>query len=424
MSGGAGGDQGIPACNREGWKPDTAGDFQTLSLKTLAASVTPDGWSTTNKQFIKESDAQYTPSFSYDASGLIQLSDSGAGMVWKLDSWGSDGLFCLDTMSGVLTVYNNGPSSATNPIWTSTGGYVGGSGFPSSSDRPGPPLNNQSPPSPAPITTGSNGNPGNGSDNPVTALNPANTAANGNNPISPTTKGSSGTGNNPENVNVSTPSSASGPNITLIALIAGSALAAIIFAIGIVVWIKKNKRHQQRTELGLGDVREYSDDGDTTVVVGKVNTKDSKPASANASLGQASIKLVSIRNEHRDSTFKGSAFTNIMNDSLTPQANNARRSWIIQPPQDGSSAYVSDLSEPAPAYRPRPPPLVVDNVVTKVPWFYRAVHDYEAQYDQELSLVRNQHVYVTTMPDEEGWCRALVDKKEGFVYALDLATLD
>ncbi|KAJ3031457.1 UNVERIFIED_CONTAM: hypothetical protein HDU68_003788 [Siphonaria sp. JEL0065] len=448
----AGIDQGLPACDREGWKTDTAGDFRTISLvcikrggttiqpcqslalprgnfkftvaKFLAASVTPGGWSTTNQQF-QENDDHYFPMFSYDQSGVMQLSDSGVGVAWKLDTWGSDGLFCLNVNSGALTLYNNGPSSAANPIWSSTGGFVSGSGFPSSPNNPPPPP----PQDPIPVTTDNNSgvDPGNGSSNPAASATTiiSFTATNGGNP---TTKGSPNTGSNSVGANRSISPSGSGQNMTLIASIAGAVLVAILIAIGIVVWVKKNKRQQQHgretvSELGLTDVRDYSDDH---VATSKVHEKDTKPEPTNASLGYAtSIKLVATKSVRRNSMFKGAAFANMMDNSLAP-ANTVRGSWIIQPPQEqsGSSTYLSDLSEPAPAYRPRPPPVVVENVVTKVPAYYRAIHDYQAQYDQELSLVRNQHVYVTTLPDEDGWCKGQVEKKEGFVYAFDLAELE
>ncbi|KAI9344565.1 hypothetical protein BDR26DRAFT_179521 [Obelidium mucronatum] len=70
------------------------------------------------------------------------------------NTWGTNGLLCLNVANGALTLFNAGQSSLTNPVWTSTanngaGGFVL-SGYPSSPTKPGPAAIIPAPPPPPP----------------------------------------------------------------------------------------------------------------------------------------------------------------------------------------------------------------------------------------------------------------------------------
>ncbi|KAI9344566.1 hypothetical protein BDR26DRAFT_857186 [Obelidium mucronatum] len=103
--------------------------------------------------------------FFYSSDGNIGIFRQGMIVSTKNkigDTWGSNGLFCLDVMEGVATLYNAGQASLTNPIWNSRldGGYLV-DGYPSTPTSPGPgpripssATGVQQPPSPGPTITG------------------------------------------------------------------------------------------------------------------------------------------------------------------------------------------------------------------------------------------------------------------------------
>ncbi|KAJ3079703.1 hypothetical protein HK100_010344, partial [Physocladia obscura] len=64
--------------------------------------------------------------------------------TFSLDSYGSDGLFCVDSVAGALTLYNAGPASLSNKLWQTqcstsncSSAYLL-SGYPATAAAPGP----------------------------------------------------------------------------------------------------------------------------------------------------------------------------------------------------------------------------------------------------------------------------------------------
>ncbi|KAI9334913.1 hypothetical protein BDR26DRAFT_866396, partial [Obelidium mucronatum] len=47
-------------------------------------------------------------------------------------------------------------------------------------------------------------------------------------------------------------------------------------------------------------------------------------------------------------------------------------------------------------------------VVSNVPGYYRAIQDHTAESEGQLTIVEGQRLYVTSMPNEDGWCKALL----------------
>ncbi|KAI9344567.1 hypothetical protein BDR26DRAFT_857190 [Obelidium mucronatum] len=154
----------MPACHSLGLGRD--GGAYTLHMQfsgNLVLYRFSDGfisWAS-NTQNIESPDTN----FFYSSDGNIGIFRQGAIVSTKNkigDTWGSNGLFCLDVMEGVATLYNAGQASLTNPIWNSRldGGYLVG-GYPSTPNSPGPgpriPISTavvQQPPSPGPTITG------------------------------------------------------------------------------------------------------------------------------------------------------------------------------------------------------------------------------------------------------------------------------
>ncbi|KAI9334914.1 hypothetical protein BDR26DRAFT_920674 [Obelidium mucronatum] len=69
---------------------------------------------------------------------------------------------------------------------------------------------------------------------------------------------------------------------------------------------------------------------------------------------------------------------------------------------------------------PNPPTFAAQRpkfVVSAVPGFYRAVRNHTAQNEGQLSIVEGQRLYITSMPNNEGWCKALLGRQEGWVHA-------
>ncbi|KAJ3106917.1 hypothetical protein HK100_003669 [Physocladia obscura] len=79
--------------------------------------------------------------FTYASDGDISIS---GGHSWSLGTYGTNGLYCVDSVSGTITLYNAGPASLTNPVWevtcsttSCTAAFVL-SGYPSTASSPGP----------------------------------------------------------------------------------------------------------------------------------------------------------------------------------------------------------------------------------------------------------------------------------------------
>ncbi|KAJ3014984.1 UNVERIFIED_CONTAM: hypothetical protein HDU68_012932 [Siphonaria sp. JEL0065] len=84
----------------------------------------------------------------------------------------------------------------------------------------------------------------------------------------------------------------------------------------------------------------------------------------------------------------------------------------------GADKVVHDSALPRfpenpPAFTP-PKPIYS---VTAVPGFYRATSDYVAENDAQLTLKEGQRLYITSLPNADGWCKGLVGKGEGWVHA-------
>ncbi|KAJ3021777.1 UNVERIFIED_CONTAM: hypothetical protein HDU68_009448 [Siphonaria sp. JEL0065] len=80
------------------------------------------------------------------------------------------------------------------------------------------------------------------------------------------------------------------------------------------------------------------------------------------------------------------------------------------------AAFDSGLSrfpENPPSFAP-PKPVYS---VTAVPGFYRALSDHFAENDAQLTLKEGQRLYITSMPNADGWCKGLVGNGEGWVHA-------
>ncbi|KAJ3135582.1 hypothetical protein HK100_002520 [Physocladia obscura] len=85
--------------------------------------------------------APVNTTFTYATDGDISVS---GGYSWSLGTYGTNGLFCVDSVSGTVTLYNAGPTSLTNPVWevtcsttSCTTAFVL-SGYPSTASSPGP----------------------------------------------------------------------------------------------------------------------------------------------------------------------------------------------------------------------------------------------------------------------------------------------
>jgi hypothetical protein len=89
-------------------------------------------------------------------------------------------------------------------------------------------------------------------------------------------------------------------------------------------------------------------------------------------------------------------------------------------------AYEQDSSDATPKGVNPPPPdlaellVVSKHVVQAVPGFYKATRNYEAESRGILNLTEGMRVYVTTMPNKDGWCTALMGRQEGWVHASNL----
>ncbi|KAJ3026736.1 UNVERIFIED_CONTAM: hypothetical protein HDU68_005162 [Siphonaria sp. JEL0065] len=90
--------------------------------------------------------------------------------------------------------------------------------------------------------------------------------------------------------------------------------------------------------------------------------------------------------------------------------------------KDPAVSVVSDSSI-LPPTPPAQPIHKAEYAVTAVPGFYCATVDHEAQEEGQVSLKVGQRVYVTSMPDEKGWCKGLVAGSEGWVHASMLMLL-
>ncbi|KAJ3021126.1 UNVERIFIED_CONTAM: hypothetical protein HDU68_009787 [Siphonaria sp. JEL0065] len=79
--------------------------------------------------------------FSYANNGNVYLVEETTE-IFSLFSYGSDGLFCINSASGILMLYNAGQSSLTNPIWTANSSFAQGTylvkGYPTLMGTPGP----------------------------------------------------------------------------------------------------------------------------------------------------------------------------------------------------------------------------------------------------------------------------------------------
>ncbi|KAJ3026871.1 UNVERIFIED_CONTAM: hypothetical protein HDU68_004928 [Siphonaria sp. JEL0065] len=94
-----------------------------------------------------------------------------------------------------------------------------------------------------------------------------------------------------------------------------------------------------------------------------------------------------------------------------------------------SNAIQPDIVVHHPSVLPKlqPPPLERKPIpvwsVTSVPGYYCATEDYTPDNDREFALTNNMRLYVVTMPDEDGWCKANSGRQEGWVHASRLGLL-
>ncbi|KAJ3020460.1 UNVERIFIED_CONTAM: hypothetical protein HDU68_010166 [Siphonaria sp. JEL0065] len=65
----------------------------------------------------------------------------------------------------------------------------------------------------------------------------------------------------------------------------------------------------------------------------------------------------------------------------------------------------------------------VETTVQSVPGFYRTLHDHVATTEYELSFEKDVRVYVTSKPDQEGWCNALIAGDAGLVHHTKLGPI-
>ncbi|KAJ3205679.1 hypothetical protein HDU83_007632 [Entophlyctis luteolus] len=85
--------------------------------------------------------AAVSTAFTYNSNGDITTS---GGYAFSLGTYGSDGLFCVNVLTGGLALFNAGSASLTNAIWTvsctttSCSSAVWGTGYPSNASDPGP----------------------------------------------------------------------------------------------------------------------------------------------------------------------------------------------------------------------------------------------------------------------------------------------
>ncbi|KAI9348674.1 hypothetical protein BDR26DRAFT_1000246 [Obelidium mucronatum] len=95
-----------------------------------------------------------------------------------------------------------------------------------------------------------------------------------------------------------------------------------------------------------------------------------------------------------------------------PTASTTARLSLIS--STGSSAVGSDTLTTSTANNPR---FSANINVHSVPGFYRSLQDYTSDVDGELSYTVDSRVYVTSKPDAEGWCNALIGSSAGRVHS-------
>ncbi|KAJ3008651.1 UNVERIFIED_CONTAM: hypothetical protein HDU68_003005 [Siphonaria sp. JEL0065] len=65
----------------------------------------------------------------------------------------------------------------------------------------------------------------------------------------------------------------------------------------------------------------------------------------------------------------------------------------------------------------------LETAVQSVPGFYRTLNDHIATTEYELSFEKDVRVYVTSKPDQEGWCNALIAGDAGLVHHTKLGPI-
>ncbi|KAJ3020461.1 UNVERIFIED_CONTAM: hypothetical protein HDU68_010167 [Siphonaria sp. JEL0065] len=65
----------------------------------------------------------------------------------------------------------------------------------------------------------------------------------------------------------------------------------------------------------------------------------------------------------------------------------------------------------------------LESTVRSVPGFYKTLNNHVASTEYELSFEKDVRVYVTSKPDMEGWCHALIAGDSGLVHHTQLGTI-
>ncbi|KAI9348675.1 hypothetical protein BDR26DRAFT_1004481 [Obelidium mucronatum] len=137
-------------------------------------------------------------------------------------------------------------------------------------------------------------------------------------------------------------------------------------------------------------------------------------------------------NHHNTDAVASSSWTPNANTDysllLTPTAPKAPASFISIPSipttlfsTGGDSGAASDTTTTTTAST-NIPKFSANTNVHSVPGFYRSLQDYTSNIHGELSYTVDSRVYVTSKPDAEGWCHALIGASAGRVHSSCLGT--
>ncbi|KAI9331949.1 hypothetical protein BDR26DRAFT_1010740 [Obelidium mucronatum] len=305
---------------------------------------------------------------SYGADGNVGITlDDGALISVESNklgnTWGTSGLLCLDAVNGVLTLFNAGQSSLTNPVWTSqanaeTGGFLV-NGYPSTPTNPGPgpviPVPPPLPPSPPfPMTT----------DNAV-----------------PTTAASA----------IASTDSVSGKTIFPFATSAGQGSTQLsTLAAPTTSTLKTN---ENVGSMSPGVIAAISSVGGGLILV---------------ALGLVYYCLSHKRNKKLGNSAQG-------NHPFTRMT-----------PSFASLDKWNDRPDPSDAFSVTSLPVYANGsiLMANIPGVYITTVVHESMSEGELSYGEGDEVYVISRPGRHGWCRARLRDEEGWIEAANLGLLD
>ncbi|KAI9344552.1 hypothetical protein BDR26DRAFT_917146 [Obelidium mucronatum] len=348
----------LPKCYFLGLK--TGGKWQLRvdesSLFAIELATNKTGWMYT----LPEQKYEYfSTRMQYTSEGNLFISANGT-LYHSFNTFGSDGMFCVDTDTGVVTLHNAGNGTLGSEIWDSRNGLN---------------LTEQSKAWGFPSTN-------------VTM---------GRGPIAPTTprptKSKSVT---PTSSQTAAPESGGGSNVALIGGIAGGVLGLALIG-GIGFYVSKNKKRDNGFNYQTNQVQ--NNNNRVQSIDPRINYSTHQPIAApEPSLlsgnGQANRTSVAYTSTNSQANFK----------SYNGQYGNPPMSQIGEDSSITGGPTVSVTTTSS------------EFVVTSVPGFYRAIQDYPGrEEDGELTLHAHARVYILTKPDEEGWCMGRIGGQQGKV---------